>query len=874
MDSNQTLLKPSPITAGPFAKYKSGEGRYDEYLTRDGKPRAAWRPIANYLDQLGQQGIDACAMEATQLVHESGANFRVTRDTKVRPWQLDIVPFVLDAKSWKLLEAGLQQRVRVLEAVLADMLGPQRLFKERILPAELLNANPQYVRAYNELPIRGHRLILTATDLARDDDGSWWVTGDRTRAPSGLGFALENRVITSRVLPHLIRSSNVTRLASFFSSLQEHLISLAPRSQDNPRVAILTPGESSYRYVEDAYLARYLGYTLVQGRDLAIRGNQVYLKTLGGLLPIEVILRHISDAKCDPLELDPLSTQGATGMLGAIRSGNVAMVNRIGGTLVQMPALLPFLGSACRFLFDEDLLLPSLATYWCGGTEEREFVLANLEKLVIREAFAVSGDPPIDPIAMTAVQRDELVARIMAKPHQYVGQDRPSRSRTPVWNQRGLESWHVGLRSFQFQNDNGIEVLPGGLVRVSPDPKSLDHSPSSGRLGQDCWVIGEEPIDQEKTLLPPSGTSIQIARSGAELPSRVAENFFWLGRYAERCESIARLLRTTMVRIAGETALEELPDLSRLIAALAAMGQIEPDYAVEEFGKSMPRLEVVLPASIFDRTQNQGLQAAVTQIVEKAIAVRDRISIDAYRIISRIGDQLAESSSQSQHDMVAMIDCINQLISDLMAFSGLTTESTTRTHGWRFLQLGRRIERAYQTAELLDSTLTYAVTNQGPLLEAVLQATDSLMTYRSRYLLQLQPAAVIDLLMTDDTNPRSVAFQMKAINELIDHLPTDPSDFSLGHDQRIAESLQHLVRMSQPSNLAVVDASGRRADLKQLLHQLMRDLPNLSNAITARYLIHTSSTQKLTGRVDVARITATKAQTATPTPSEGHVKPS
>ncbi len=782
---------------------------------------------------------------------------------KTRPWKLAIVPLVLDAATWSKLEAGLQQRVRLLEAVLADLLGDQRLIEERILPAELLHANPEFARAYHGLPVEVNRLSLTATDLARNNDGSWWVTGDRTRAPSGLGYALENRVITSRVLPQLIRRSNVTRLASFFASLQKHLNSLAPRMRDNPRVALLTPGKGSYRHVEDSYLARYLGYTLVQGRDLAVRGNRLNLKTLGGLLPIEVLLRHVSDRKCDPLELDPTSTQGATGMLQAIRSGAVAVANSVGSSLVQMPALLPFLPAACRFLFGEELTLPSIPTYWCGGTKERAYVLQNLNDLLIRPAFVISGDPPIAAGEMSTEQRAALVAKIEANPHQFVAQHRPARSTTPVWHENGLHSWHVALRSFQLQTAEGVEVLPGGLVRVSPDPETLDHSPTSGRLGQDCWIVADEPVDQDATLMPPLGATIRLTRGGAELPSRVAENLFWLGRYAERTEAIARLLRTTMVRIAGENDIADLPDLPRLLAALAAMGHIEPDYAIKEFGSSMPTLEAVLPDSVFDRDQPRGLQAGVIQMIDKALAVRDRISLDAYRIITRIGENMADPGPVAIKDIAAMLELVNRLITDLLAFSGLANESMTRTHGWRFLQLGRRIERAYQSAELLAATLVHPISDERPLLDSVLQATDSLMTYRSRYLLQLRPMAVIDLLVTDETNPRSIVFQLQSIHELIDRLPTDPADFGWGPDQRIAAILLHDVRMSEPAALSA-ETSGKRQQFDQLLERLIHELPSLSNAITARYLIHTGTTQELTGRVDVPHPSTREPRPPTP----------
>lgn len=844
-------LNPPLSKLAPFAQYQPPSSRYDESRDHDGTIRPAWGAVARYVDSLGHEGMGAREADAERLIRESGATFFASDHDgqRSRPWQLSTVPFVIDGQTWSTLAAGLAQRVRVLEAVLNDLLGEQRLLRERILPAALLSANPYFSRVYHGLPQASpQRLHLTATDLARDDDGSWWVTGDRTRAPSGLGYLLENRIVTSRVLPRLSQQSNVTRLASFFSTLRQQINSLAPRMRDNPRVAILTPGEHSYRYFEDTYLARYLGYTLVQGRDLAVRGGRLNLKTLGGLLPVEVLWRHISDQMCDPLELDPSSDQGVTGMLRSVRGGTVAVANAIGSMLVQMPALLPFLPNASRFLLSEELAIPAIPTYWCGGQKECEYVISHLDDLMVRPAFAISGSTPLKPADMSLPAREELVAAIRAKPHQYVAQRRPARSTTPVWHQGRLQPWHVALRSFHVQANNRIEVLPGGLVRVSPNADALDGSPSSGELGQDCWVLGETPVDFETTLLPPADAPVQLTRGGAELPSRVAEHLFWLGRYAERTEACARLLRTALTRIAGENDVDGTPELPRLVAALAAIGQIEPDHAIEEWGDRMPALDQVLPDSIFDRSQQRGLQSSMLGMIRNAAAVRDRISLDAYRIVARIGDDLADPGTLGRQDIGANIERVNRLVTDLLAFAGLISESVTRTHGWRFLHLGRRIERTYQTAELLASTLCDPISDERPLLEAVLRVTDSLMTYRSRYLLKLQPAAVIDLLINDETNPRSIAFQVQYIEQMIDELPTDHTECALGDDQLLAERLRHRVRMSAPSELAKTDKTTRRVELDELLRSLIKDLPELSDAITARYLIHTTSSQTLTGQ--------------------------
>ncbi len=844
-------LETKPVVSSPnvFDEYVPKVGCYDEYRAANGVVRPAWAAIAPHFQRLGDTGLNLRANEAEQMLRENGATFMSSGDNgaQSRPWQLSCLPYVIDGTTWMKVERGLKQRVRVLEAVLADLLGPRQLIQRGILPAELLSANPIYDRNFHQLPLAGnHRLHLTASDLARNDDGSWWVVGHRCRAPSGLGYTLENRVVTSRAFQKIIQHSNVARLASFFSLMHEHLQSLAPRMRDNPRIAILTPGQSSYRYFEDVYLAKYLGYTLVQGRDLAVRGDRLNLKTLGGLVPIEVVWRHISDSQCDPLELDPTATQGVAGMLQSVRSGTVAVANEIGSVLVEMPALLPFLPAVTKALFDEPLILPSIATYWCGSEQERKFVLANLDQLLIRPAFEIRGVTPLDPNQLTTAARTELIEQINTKPHQYVAQPQPARSSTPVWHAGRIQSWYVALRTFQLQTTEDVHVMPGGLVRVSSEPETLNGSPKSGQLGQDCWVIGEQPVDLHTTLLPPAGEPVRLIRSGAELPSRVAEHFFWLGRYVERAESIARLLRTTMISLAGEREVDELPEIPRLVSVLAAVGQIGPDYAIADFAVSLRDLERELPQTVFAGTSSRGLRAATRQIVSNALAVRDRLSADGYRILTQIEQDLSTAVDAQPSNLATAILRMDSLIVDLLAVSGFTSESMTRTHSWRFLQLGRRIERASQTAEVLAGTLVETLDDESPILEAVLRTTDSLITYRSRYLAQLQTAPVIDLLVTDRTNPRSLAYQLQRIVELLRGLP-DRTGPGLGRDERLAEALLHQIRMADPVALAVARKNGRRTVLGQLLQQLIDDLPKLSDAITARYLIHTK-TQDLTGR--------------------------
>jgi uncharacterized circularly permuted ATP-grasp superfamily protein/uncharacterized alpha-E superfamily protein len=969
------LSTTTTIASAPFDGYSVPAGHFDECFHGDGTPRAAFGPLVDHINTLGRDSLESLVAEGAALVRESGVTYNALEEEgeRTRPWELAFTPLVIHAAEWKALDRGLKQRTRLLEAVLDDLLGAQRLLRERILPPDVVLRNPEFLRAYHGLPKSGGvRLHTVATDLARDPNGVWTVTGDRTRAPSGLGYLVENRIITSRAYPELIQRSNIHRIASFFIRLRQMFESLSPRASQNPRVAILTPGQKSYRYFEDTYLARYLGYTLVQGRDLAVRNGVLNLKTLGGLLPIDVLWRHVSDEFCDPLELDPAAVEGVTGLVQAIRSGNVGIANSLGSKLTQSPSLLPFLPAASRFLFGEDLILPTIKTLWCGDGDSCRQVLDDLDRYTIRPAFTIRGDRPTRPRDLSQQARQELVAAIRANPHQYVAQEPIVRSATPVWRDGRMQSWCVALRSFQIQVGNQVEVLPGGLVRVSPTSEGVDNPHSSTQLGQDCWVVADGPVDQSSTLLPSPHVPLRFVRGGAELPSRVAENLFWLGRYSERAEAIARLLRTTMLRLVGEQSAADTPEMPRLIAALAAIGQIEPDYAVKELQGGLPSLDDALPKSLYTIDQQRGLSPSVSELADKATAVRDRISLDAYRIVQQIQEELAQPVQiRAKSDTRLAIARLTRLITGLMAFSGLGSESFTRTLGWRFLQLGRRIERAWQTAELLratlvnvdsqsraaaasqtadstpsgkgpaenglgatatvqdakgnptagttqgevpdksddsaagdaaingaaakvsgqvagqwmsqnvpdnvtnekktepvasasadESTVTAAaatadtpltprshVSDERPILEAVLEATDSIMTYRSRYLLRLEPDATLDLLITDETNPRSILFQLERIAEVMGPLPVEADEVGVPYDRRLAYDLLHRVRMSQPALLATVGPKGRREALDHLLEILTEGLPELSNAIAARYLIHTVASQALTGQV-------------------------
>jgi uncharacterized circularly permuted ATP-grasp superfamily protein/uncharacterized alpha-E superfamily protein len=828
--------------------YVAPAGVYDELLDGQGNLRPAWHRFHHILARLSTAEFARRWDQSQNLLHENGIAFGAYGDSEgaARPWVLDPLPLVIAAESWQQVAAGLAQRARLLDRVLADLYGPQTLLSRRILPAEMVFRHPGFLRAYHGQRPAGNRFVpCYAADLARAPDGNWWVLADRTEAPSGVGFALENRIVVSRMLPDVFHGCQVERLATYFLALQQMLAQSAPQHRDNPRIVLLSQGPESPNFFEDAYMARYLGYTLVEGGDLAVRNGQVMLKTLGGLLPVDVVFRRPNSEFCDPLELAADASGGIVGLLQAARERTVAITNVLGAGLVESPVFMAFLPVCCQELLREDLLLPNLATWWCADPDSKRYVLDHLDGLVIRRAFRVRGqDLPFHRM-LQAWPIDRLAAAIESRPHDFVAQERIDRSTAPVWSNGGIQPARIALRSYVVASGDGFEVMRGGLVRVSQSPRPLDFSILSGEGSKDAWIVSDQPVSQV-SLLQMQAQTVELRRSGAELPSRVADNLYWLGRQIERSEAAARLLRTTILRLTSETECELLPELPMLLRALVEQGQIEPGYVVEGINVPLPALGQTLPGTVLDEHQAGSLRFTVTQLFRVATLVRDRISTDSWRILSRIDQQFRPWPRYAGVDLTDLLTILDQMIIDLAAFSGMVMESMTRSHIWRFLDLGRRLERALQVICLARSALEHAAELSGPVLETLLEVADSLMTYRGRYLANLQLGAVIDLLLTDDTNPRSLAYQLVLLADHVDRLPRNRTQPLLGLDQRLAMSLLHDIRMVDVPMLADLHARGQSAPLVELLTALEERLPKLSDAVNHQYLIHAGTAHQLT----------------------------
>ena len=725
-----------------FADY-APEGRtFDEMVSARGVVRPHGAGLVGALEALGPAEMSARLEAARQTIRDHDVTYNVYGDPlgMDRPWQLDIVPLPVAPDSWARFEAGLAQRARLLDLILADLYDGQRLLRERLLPPALVYANPGFLRPCHGLPVIGGRhLHLHAADLARTPDGTVWVLADRTQAPSGAGYALENRIALSRSLPEAFRDCRVQRLAPFFRGLREMLYALAPRPTDAPRVVLLTPGPFNETYFEHAYLARYLGFMLVEGGDLTVRDEAVFLKTVEGLQPVDVVLRRMDDGFCDPLELRGDSSLGVAGLVQAVRAGRVAVANALGSGVLETPAMLPFLPGLCRHLLGEDLALPSVPTWWCGQPRECDHVIARLDEMVIKPAFSRVRRDPVFGAQLSRREREALVDEIRARPGEFVGQTALALSTAPVWAGARLEPRAIVVRVYAAADGDGYAVMPGGLTRVADDTASSVVSTQSGGGSKDTWILSDGPV-APVSLLAPAARPVAVDRAPKDLSSRVADNLFWLGRYAERCENLVRVFRAATSRLVEAASIEDAPELAAMVQAMATLKLVPAEAPASE---SIAELEAQVLAAMLDEDRQPGLRDTLGQLRHVAWLVRDRLSGDAWRILNQLHQDLrGDVACERAGDALVLL---NRIVMTLAAFSGVEAENMTRGHGWRFLSAGRRLERGATLATVVRAMLPPRG-NDTAALWPLLEIGDSSMTYRRRYYAQASLAPVLDLL--------------------------------------------------------------------------------------------------------------------------------
>lgn len=837
--------------------YSPVAGTWDEALLPSGFPRRPWRSLATSLGRMGFRALSERWRTGQQIIQANGITYNIYGDPqgKERQWLMDPIPMILGATEWHGIEQAIRQRATLLNRVVADLYGDQNLIKTGKLPSALLYGNPHYLRPCLGIGVPGDVFLHSyAADIARAPDGSWWVIADRTQAPSGVGYALENRLVGARTLPAAFSRCAVSPLNKFFDMQRRGLTSAAPRAAasrgQGPRIVLLTPGPHNETYFEHSFLARQWGFPLVEGADLIARDNQVFLKTLSGLEPVDVILRRVDDNFCDPLELRADSLLGVPGLLQAVRAGTVAIANALGSGLMETPAHMAFLPSLCRTLLNEDLRMPSVATWWCGQEDARKHVLENLKSVVLKPAFAGPGRNIVFPAMLTDAECGELRKSIEERPGQFVAQEQVELSTAPVRTETGIAARHIVVRVFAAWDGEGYSVLPGGLTRVSTADKSLVVSMQNGGGSKDTWVLADRPENagpHTEGARPDESASrsprISI-RGAGELPSRAADNLFWLGRYTERVEDAVRLIRSLLPALSFEEDFGRTASLFVVRDLMAGLGYLRETSETRSIAQLRWQLQRLLTGLIYDPSRIAGIGWNLAHVRRVAWPLKERLSQDTWRVLQQLETEFsAVAPSMADQSFVAEIALLDRATITLSAFAGLMMENTTRGFGWRFLEIGRRLERALQTISLLDAVLSSGnLDNDQEDLEAslelLLQIADSSITYHTRHLTDLRVEYVLELLLTDEANPRSVAFQVATMIGHIQHLPARDTDEHLSPEHRLASKALDMLRQAWVADLAKRDSAGRRTSFGELSVLFRAALWDFSEELTGRYLSH------------------------------------
>ncbi len=812
-------------------------GRYDEMLAAPGVARAHWAPFLEALAaRHGPQVSDTLSLTERQ-IRDHGITYNVYADPKGtdRPWSVDPLPLVIPPDEWAVIEAGIAQRADLLNRVLADLYGPQTLLKNGSVPAPIVFGHSGFLHpAQGIRPPGGIHLFHYAADLARSGDGRWWVVGDRTQAPSGAGYALENRLVVSRVFPQLFRDLQVQHLAAYFSTMRESILRWAPHDDADagdggaPLIALLTPGPYNETYFEHALLARYLGFTLVEGSDLTVRSGRVWLKTIEGLRRVHAIVRRQDDNYCDPLELRSESALGVAGLTECARRGTVMIANALGSGVLESGALLGYLPRLSEQLLGEPLRLPSVATWWLGEPAAFDGAWQALDQVVIKPLDRLDSEEVIFGADLGMAARAALRARIAAHPHRFVAHEWVRLSQAPVLERpmpgragergaaRGAEhlaARTVGLRVFAVATEQGWHVMPGGLTRVAAADNARIIAMQRGGGSKDTWVLSEGPVNASFSLLRDTVTADDLGRPRATLPSRSAEDLYWFGRYGERADNTARVLRVAISRVLGEV--EELDDGVQPSLELALrLGLVD---SREDAGVALLRAAT---------HPDEGLAAQLAQLARVAFLLRDRMSADNWRSLNQL---IADPVFQRGASLPLALAWLDRAVTSMATLSGFVLDGMTRSKAWRFLSIGRRVERLVNLCTMLQ-VATHEGRGSG--LDWLLELADSSVTYRSRFLVQPEWMPVLDLLVRDRDNPRSVAFQVKGLGEYVERLEQQHGRF--GSDV-LAPGRQMLAA------LEAYDLAPESARLAQALTELARGAQRLSDELNLKFFTHADS---------------------------------
>ncbi len=829
---------------------------HSELLGNNAGLRQQWEIFFKSVQQLGRDEILSRSHDIARFLKENGVTYNIYTDPSGinRAWNLDLIPFLIGKEEWLNIELGLKQRARLFDLILKDIYGEQRLIKDGILPMEIIYNHPGFLRECCGIQHVGtHQLIIYSADMARSRDGRIWILNDRTQAPSGSGYAWENRMAMARIMPELFNGLKVKRLSPFFNAMRNSLTGIAPHKTGQPRIVILTPGPSNETYFEHSFLSSHLGFTMVQGDDLMVKDNFVWLKTLGALEKVDVIMRRVDDIYCDPLELKEDSQLGVPGLLQAVRSGNVSIANPLGSSVVENPGLLPFLPALAQYYLGEPLNLPTIASWWCGQKSAFEYVVNNLSSMVVKRIYRESNRPTsVDATILDDEKRNELRERIKAQPYLYVGQEKVNFSDSPAWVNGKLEPVHALFRSFAVSDNGGYTIMNGGLTRTSLDKENIIISNQLGGFSKDTWVLSDE--DSTILHIKKEHDYLHEHRNDYKsnfLPSRTAENLFWVGRYAERVLSNARFLRTVMqfAEEANKAFIDnDLNFKQYLLAGVTEYTHTYPGFTGKDSEKKLQDPWKEFDDILFNSNRAGSLSYNMASFTRALHAVRDHWSGDTWRVIREM-EEAWQKASRSQHKGHYKIQtAVDSVITSMMAFVSLNSETISRDQGWTVVDTGRKLEQSLLLIRMLHATLIHKKDDSVEyiLQEVVLNSNESMVNYRFKYRAHLQLPLVLDLMLLDPDNPRSLLYQVERMKEYLSRLPKIHTGHRLAEHERLALEAFTKIKLSDKDHLSAVDLStASYQNLDTFLTEMNALLHRVYNVVSTTYFKHAQEQKQL-----------------------------
>lgn len=843
-----------------LTEYLAGLKGYDETLNPNKGINKDWQQLLGNLDVIGKEGLDTLQSEINWLMAENGVTYNVYNQPNGlnRPWELNAIPFIIHEDEWKEVERGIQQRAELLNLILKDIYGDRELIKNKIIPPEVIYEHRGFLRQCDKIKYTTHKnLMVYAAEISRGPDGRMWLVNDRTQAPSGMGYALENRFTTSRIASELFKNINVKQPSAFFKEFNQMLIDAAPENVENPNIVILTPGPHNETYFEHAYLSSLLGYPLVKGNDLIVRNGCVWIKSLKKLKKVDVILRRVDDVFVDPLELREDSYLGVAGILEVVRNQKVSIVNPVGSGVIENSGLVPFMNAICNYFFKEDLILPQIASWWCGQEKEKDFVLKNIKKYVVKRIDRSNRESIYFCEFLTDKEIDALKKEINKNPYRFVAQEKISFSTSPNYDDGKLEPRKIICRTFSIAQKDGYKVLEGGLVRVASERKALRVSNQRGGISKDFWVVSDQKQNsiQQYTW----NISKNLGAFGInDLPSNTAENLFWSGRYLGRALVTSRYIRMVLNKMNNEkynTRKSESEILVYLFKAVTNITSTFPGFVDEGSEERLKNPLEELQSLIIDPNRIGSIAQTLNSFHNSYYSLRNLWSKDIWKIFDSIKKLWASVDHKQKHSLNTLIKLLDRTITRLVAFMALIEESIMVNQGLVVYFIGLQMEQATMNIAKYRSMIVFNYEEQlnYEVLESLLDSHESLNIYRYSYQSYLSIDNVVNLILLDKEYAKSLFYQFKRMQKDMKRLPKPQNTIGNTKCQEKIDLACNIIANINPSTILELNESNTmRNNLEETLSNLSDLLHETALAISNTYFDHTyQQTQMVKQKIEI-----------------------